>query len=537
MKESRGKGFSNRGSEGGREKKDFSRDKKSSFGGEKKSFSGNKSARPRFNDDNKKGFDGEKRSFSSDRGFKPRFNDDRKSSFDGEKRGFSSDRGSKPRFDDDRKRSFDGEKRSFSSDRSSKPRFNDDRKRSFDGEKRGFSSDRSSKPRFNDDRSGGFDRERKNFLGGRKSSYSNDEGFEGKKPYGRRDSDSNSDGAEERGYRKDFGSNRFGDKPRRSFDRDGDKPRRSFGNDGDKPRRSYNNDDENSGERKSFRNNSYDNKSKKPYGKKYEGDRTERKPSFSENFEYKKHYQPNRTQILEKEGDGLIRLNKYIANSGVCSRREADELIATGVVKVNGEIITELGYKIKPDDRVHFGDRLIRGEKPVYILLNKPKDFITTSKDPQNRRTVLDLLTTVKERVFPVGRLDRNTTGLLVITNDGDLAEKLTHPSKNVEKIYHVELDKKLTEQDFKQFEAGVELEDGFFKPDEIAYVEGESKAHVGVKLHSGKNRIVRRYFEALNYKVIKLDRVVYAGLTKKGLPRGKYRMLQEEEVAFLKRK
>lgn len=412
MKESRGKGFSKKGSEGGRERKEVSRDKKSSFKGDKKSFSGSKST-------------------------------------------------GKSRFDD--KKAFDGEKKSYTSNRTSKPRFEkDDHK------------------------------ERKNFLGGRSASYRKsdaEDGFEGKKSYGKS----------------------FDGKSKRTFDRNSD------------------------GEKKSYQKRSFDG-AKKTYGKRKfeEGDN---RKSFSEDFEYKKHYKPNRTQILEKEGDGLIRLNKFIANSGVCSRREADELIASGVVKVNGEIVTELGYKIKPEDRVHFGDRLIRGEKPVYILLNKPKDFITTSKDPQNRRTVLDLLTTVKERVFPVGRLDRNTTGLLLLTNDGDLAEKLTHPRKNVEKIYHVELDKKLTEKDFRQLEEGVELEDGFFKPDELAFVEGENKAHVGIRIHSGKNRIVRRFFEALNYKVIKLDRVVYAGLTKKGLPRGKYRALEEDEVAFLKRR
>lgn len=458
MKESRGKGFSKKGSEGGRDKKEFSRDKKSSFGSEKKSFS------------------------------------DRKST-------------GKSRFSDDKK-SFDGEKKNYSSNRSTKPRFDrEDKKSGFDGDKKSYSSQRSTKPRFDKD----DNKERKNFLGGRTSSYRKKEDGderEGRKPYGRR-SEEGAFSDKKTGYKKD-GGNKFEGK-KRSFDRDKE------------------------GDKKPYKSRSYDD-NKKPFAKRKFED-GERKSSFSEDFEYKKHYKPNRTQILEKEGDGLIRLNKFIANSGVCSRREADELIASGVVKVNGEIVTELGYKIKPEDRVHFGDRLIRGEKPVYILLNKPKDFITTSKDPQNRRTVLDLLTTVKERVFPVGRLDRNTTGLLLLTNDGDLAEKLTHPRKNVEKIYHVELDKKLTEKDFRQFEEGIELEDGFFKPDEIAFVEGENKAHVGVKLHSGKNRIVRRYFEALNYKVIKLDRVVYAGLTKKGLPRGKYRALEEDEVAFLKRR
>jgi 23S rRNA pseudouridine2605 synthase len=255
-----------------------------------------------------------------------------------------------------------------------------------------------------------------------------------------------------------------------------------------------------------------------------------RNKNASKSFKKVKVYQKE-----EKEGDGLVRLNKFIANAGICSRREADTYIQTGVVTVNGVIITELGYKVKPEDRVLFHDKPIMGEKLVYILLNKPKDYITTSKDPQNRKTVLELVNGVKERIFPIGRLDRNTTGVLLLTNDGVLAEKLMHPRKGVSKIYHVELDKRFSAPDMEQIRNGIELEDGFFKPDEVDYAEGMDKHHVGIEIHSGANRIVRRLFESLKYDVIKLDRVVYAGLTKKGLTRGKWRFLKDSELHALK--
>jgi 23S rRNA pseudouridine2605 synthase len=254
-----------------------------------------------------------------------------------------------------------------------------------------------------------------------------------------------------------------------------------------------------------------------------------RNKNASKSFKKVKVYQKT-----AKDDDGLVRLNKFIANAGICSRREADTYIETGVVTVNGVVITELGYKVKPDDRVLFHDKPIMGEKLVYILLNKPKDYITTSKDPQNRKTVLELVNGVKERIFPVGRLDRNTTGVLLLTNDGALAEKLMHPRKGVSKIYHVELDKKFTAPDLEQMRKGIELEDGFFAPDEVDYAEGMDKHHVGIEIHSGANRIVRRLFEALDYNVIKLDRVVYAGLTKKGLTRGKWRFLKDSELHAL---
>lgn len=238
-----------------------------------------------------------------------------------------------------------------------------------------------------------------------------------------------------------------------------------------------------------------------------------------------------------KTEDELIRLNKYIAKAGICSRREADQLISTGVIKVNGKIVTELGTKVTPTDRVQYGDETLQYEKIFYVLLNKPKGFITTMDDPFQRKTVMSLVRNAcKERIYPVGRLDRNTSGLLLFTNDGELAKKLTHPKHKVHKIYHAVLDKKLTKRDFEQVMMGFELDDGFIRVNNISYVEGvDNKKEVGLDLHSGRNRIVRRIFESLGYNVTKLDRVSFAGLTKKDLPRGKWRYLNEREINFLK--
>lgn len=235
--------------------------------------------------------------------------------------------------------------------------------------------------------------------------------------------------------------------------------------------------------------------------------------------------------------DGLIRLNKYIANSGVCSRREADVLIKAGAVKVNGKVVTELGTRISPADKVHYGDQAISREKLKYVLLNKPKGFITTLDDPGERKTVMQLIQgACKERIYPVGRLDRNTTGLLLFTNDGDLAKRLTHPRYGIRKIYHVFLDRQLTVKDMNTIKDGLQLDDGFIKVDEIEYAgTGADKKEIGIEIHSGKNRIVRRIFEKLEYKVIKLDRVSFAGLTKKNLPRGTWRLLSDQEINFLK--
>ncbi|MCU0356574.1 MAG: rRNA pseudouridine synthase [Cyclobacteriaceae bacterium] len=232
---------------------------------------------------------------------------------------------------------------------------------------------------------------------------------------------------------------------------------------------------------------------------------------------------------------GKIRLNRYIANSGVCSRREADERIKMGLVSVNGNVVTEMGFQVNPGDVVRYEDKVLRAEKPVYILLNKPKGYITTTKDPEERNTVMNLIgSAVKERIYPVGRLDRNTTGLLLLTNDGDLADRLTHPSYQAKKIYKVELSKPLTNADAQKILEGVHLEEGRAMVDDLAIVS-EDKKTVGIEIHIGWNRVVRRIFESLDYEVVKLDRTVYAGLDKKDLPRGHWRFLDDEEIVRLK--
>jgi 23S rRNA pseudouridine2605 synthase len=251
----------------------------------------------------------------------------------------------------------------------------------------------------------------------------------------------------------------------------------------------------------------------------------------------KEHFQKKKTGKPEKKKEG-IRLNKFLANAGIASRRAADQLIESGAVSINGQVVTRLGTRVMPGDKVQFGGQTLRQEKLRYLLLNKPKGYLTTSDDPFNRRTVMQLVENAcPERIYPVGRLDRNTMGLLLFTNDGDLAKKLMHPKHNVKKIYHVYLDKNLTKNDMLKIAGGLNLEDGKIVPDSIAYVAGaDDKKQIGIELHSGKNRIVRRIFEHLGYRVLKLDRVFLAGLTKKDLPRGKWRFLTPKEVNMLKR-
>ena len=251
------------------------------------------------------------------------------------------------------------------------------------------------------------------------------------------------------------------------------------------------------------------------------------KYSMKKRIEYKEvHYDPNEP----------VRLTKFLANAGVCSRREADEFIQAGVVTVSGQVITELGTKILRTDEVKFHDQPVTIEKKVYVLLNKPKDYVTTSDDPQQRKTVMDLVKNAcPERIYPVGRLDRNTTGVLLLTNDGDLASKLTHPKYLKKKIYHVYLDKNVTAHDLQAIAEGIQLEDGEIKADDVQYADAVDKKQVGIEIHSGKNRIVRRIFESLGYRVVKLDRVQFAGLTKKNLRRGDWRYLTEEEVDRLR--
>ena len=327
---------------------------------------------------------------------------------------------------------------------------------------------------------------------------------------------------------RSYGDRSYGDRPQRpSYNREGgDRPYRPRFNNGEggggyrsnnggggggyRPR--YNNDRSQGGYRPRPRTGDYD---------------PNAKYSVKKQIEYKEQFiDPNEP----------IRLNKFLANAGVCSRREADEFITAGVVSVNGEVVTELGTKIKRSDVVKFHDEPVSIERKVYVLLNKPKDTVTTSDDPQERRTVMDLVKgACNERIYPVGRLDRNTTGVLLLTNDGDLASKLTHPKFLKKKIYHVHLDKNLTKADMDQIAAGIQLEDGEIHADAISYTDDFKKDQVGIEIHSGKNRIVRRIFESLGYKVVKLDRVFFAGLTKKGLRRGDWRYLSEAEVNYLR--
>jgi len=301
----------------------------------------------------------------------------------------------------------------------------------------------------------------------------------------------------------------------------------NFGSDGERPFRTFD-------DKKRSTSRSTDSR---PFRKREDGNPLLSGPkSFS-----KDRPAPAPTMRAKKESktidDGKIRLNRYIANSGICSRRKADELIAAGVVSVNGEPVSELGYKVDPyKDEVRYNGELLKREKRVYVLLNKPKDYITTTDDPQERRTVMSLVEKAsRERIYPVGRLDRNTTGLLLMTNDGDLADKLSHPKNGITKIYHVELSKSLSQGDLNKIQFGLELEDGLIKPDSVSYVAGASKREIGIQIHSGKNRIVRRIFEHLGYEVVKLDRVVYGNLTKKDLPRGRWRYLEEHELIQIK--
>ena len=271
------------------------------------------------------------------------------------------------------------------------------------------------------------------------------------------------------------------------------------------------------------------------YGNNRGGGFRQHTPGYDPNAKYS---MKKRIEYKEENIDPTepLRLNKFLANAGVCSRREADEFIQAGLVTVNGQVVTELGTKILRTDEVKFHDAVVSLEKKVYVLLNKPKDYVTTSDDPQQRKTVMDLVKDVcPERIYPVGRLDRNTTGVLLLTNDGDLASKLTHPKFLKKKVYHVHLDKNLTAHDMQQISEGITLEDGEIKADAVAYADERDKSQVGIEIHSGKNRIVRRIFESLGYRVTKLDRVQFAGLTKKNLRRGDWRFLTEKEVDMLR--
>ena len=349
------------------------------------------------------------------------------------------------------------------------------------------------------------------------------------------------EGDDERHERKPFGE-------KRSFGRRDDErsERKSFGRDDRKPARrgfSRRNDDE-SNEKKPFGRRSFNKEEreergarkpfgdKKPFGKRF--DRDEERPARGGRRGYRREKDP---EFDRPRATGEIRLNKYLADSGICSRREADDLILAGAVTVNGQVVTELGTKVKTTDKVVYGGQALNREKLRYVLLNKPKGVITTSDDPYERHTVMDLVEgACQERIYPVGRLDRNTIGLLLLTNDGELAKTLTHPSHEVKKLYHVTLNKPLTTKDFEKIQNGLMLEDGPIEVDKIDYVTDDpTMREVGVEIHSGRNHIVRRIFESLGYRVVKLDRVQFAGLTKKSLRRGDWRFLTEKEVEMLR--
>lgn len=343
----------------------------------------------------------------------------------------------------------------------------------------------------------------------------NKRGYNGNRGYNRNNSYGES---ENRTYNKPYNRPYNNDKNRyNNSDNNAERPYRqanrpSFGNNSNAGNRAYNNRN----------NNSYNNRANKPYGKgQRKDDSQQRKRIIYEEI----NVDPNEP----------IRLNKYMANAGVCSRREADEFIQQGLVKVNGVVMNELGTKITRSDVVTFQDKVVTLEHKIYVLLNKPKDCVTTSDDPQGRLTVMDIVRNAcTERIYPVGRLDRNTTGVLLLTNDGDLASKLTHPKFIKKKIYHVWTDKDVSEEDMQRIADGIELEDGPIHADAVSYATDTDKNQVGIEIHSGRNRIVRRIFEALGYRVTKLDRVYFAGLTKKNLPRGRWRYLTQQEVTML---
>ena len=440
---------------------------------------------------------GERKNFGGDN--RPR----RPFSGNGERRSFSGN---------GERRSFGegSERRSFGGDRPRRPfSGNNEERRPFSG-----NGERRSFGEGSERRSFGGDRPRRPFSG------NNEE----RRPFsGNGERRSFGEGSE----RRSFG----GDRPRRPFSGNGE--RRSFSGNGERPRRPFSGN----GERKSFGFNS----AKKSFNKKdlnYFRNEEESgiNKMISRRPQLEGDYNLSDNDMVTAPVKEEVRLNKYIANSGVCSRREADNFILAGVVTVNGEVITELGTKVNIyTDDIRFNGERLKGEEKVYIVMNKPKGYVTTASDPHADKTVMDLLKGCGARVFPVGRLDKNTTGVLMFTNDGEIAEKLTHPSYDKKKIYQVSLDSKLRQEDFDKILSGIELSDGMIAADELEYIEEDDHRKLGIEIHSGKNRIVRRIFESLGYEVKALDRVYFAGLTKKGLKRGEWRFLTEGETNLLK--
>ena len=524
-------------------KREFSGDReRKPYNPERKPYAGDRPSRPYQGGDSnsesrpRREFDGPKREFSGDRERKP-YNTERKPT---ERKPYAGDRPSRPYQGGDSnsesrpRREFDGPKREFSGDRARKPYnkpYSSDRtpnsgernresrpyqggdsnsenrpRREFDGPKREFSGSRERKP---------FNPERKPYAGDRPNRT-----FQG----GELNSESRP-------------SSEF-DGPKREFSEDRErKPFQTDGSEAERPKRVFDREKSDDSS-KDFREAPTSKFSKRDTFKSR--NRYEESPAHTPQYKLDrfKEKAPAKIQRKIREAESksdMVRLNRYIANAGICSRRDADKLIEAGEIKVNNKVITEMGYQVAPTDIVKYGNRKLNREKPVYVLLNKPKDFLTTTEDPNDRKTVMELVKNAGDaRIYPVGRLDRNTTGLILLSNDGELADRLTHPSHEIEKIYQAELDKPLTDDDFEKIKAGLTLEDGEIKVDDLAKVTPDGYV-IGVKIHSGKNRIVRRIFEHLGYEVTKLDRTTFAGLTKKDLPRGHWRYLTERELVKLK--
>ena len=517
------------------EKRDFNSGERKPYG-EKREFNSERPERREFNSGERKPYGekreftgerkpfGEKREFNSERPERREFNSGERKPY-GEKRDFNSGErkpyGEKRDFNSGERKPY-GEKREFNSERPERREFNSGERKPY-GEKRDFNSGErkpfGEKREFNGERP-----ERRDFNSGERKPYGERPASGERKPYG--DKKEFSYGNDKRKpVAKRFDKGDF-NKPRPII---GDKPsfeeKKSRGEESDKPEKTYGSAKINFGGKNLF----------KAHNPKEQSDKWTPTYKIGQYRDTAPKKVQRKIEASEKKNSAEIRLNRYIANAGICSRREADDIIKSGEIRVNGEIVTEMGYQVQPGDVVKMGNKKLSREKMVYVLVNKPKDFITTTEDPDDRKTVMDLVKNAcEERIYPVGRLDRNTTGLLLLTNDGELADKLTHPSNEVEKLYQVEIDKPLTVEHQEQILKGITLEDGEFKADEVGIVTPDNMV-IGIKIHSGRNRIVRRLFESLGYEVLKLDRTTFAGLNKKDLPRGSWRFLTEKEVVKLK--
>ena len=486
-------------------------------------FRKNDEYKPRFSAkkfdkrDDKPGF-GEKRNFDNKRTYT---STDRKPFGDKENRGFRTD-DNKKSFNSDRKPFVNREGNRFNPNDNKRP-YNSEHKPFGNREDRGFTSSDNKRP-YNPERKPFGNREDRGFTSNDNKRPYNSE----RKPFGNR---------EDRGFTSNDNKRPFNPE-RKPF---GNREDRGFTSERPRFERKTDRNEEPRGDKLTFKKASDVTKSEyveTRFDNKKNGI-TFRRRNSDDNYDPNAKYSKKKQLEYQKtivDPTKPIRLNKFLANAGVCSRREADEYIQAGVITVNDAIVNELGVKVLPTDKVMFHNQPVRSERKVYILLNKPKDCVTTSEDTHSRLTVLDLVKNAcSERIYPVGRLDRNTTGVLLLTNDGDLASKLTHPKYNKKKIYHVALDKELEKADFEAILSGIEIDDFTIAADALEFVKEDSMKEVGIEIHSGQNRIVRRIFEKLGYKILRLDRVFFAGLTKKNVPRGKYRFLTDKEVGMLK--